>query len=634
VRVLDGGRSTCRAGRWPRAVALIAAFAWLAGAEPAGAVFFSATTNHAVGHHPYSVAVGDFNVDGRPDLATANYDSYDVSLLLGDGSGSFSGATNYPAGRPVSVAVGDFNGDDRPDLATANLTTDSVSVLLGDGAGGFGAATNFAAGNAPRSVAVGDFDGDSQPDLATANQLGNNVSVLRGDGSGGFGARTSYPAGNTPRSVAVGDLNRDGRLDLATANSNGNDVSVLLGDGAGGFGAPANFPVGSSPYPVAVGDLNGDGRPDLATANQSSDNVSVLLGDGSGSFSGPTNYPAGRLAGGVAVGDLDADGRPDLATANQFSADVSVLLGDGSGGFGAPAKFAAGTTPSWLTIGDFDGDDRPDLATANVNSDNVSVLLNRTELAAPTVTIATPADGAQIARGASVLAHYTCVDEPGGSGIASCTGTVAADQPLDTSTLGPKTFTVTASDRAGNTATRTVGYVVVDVTAPTIDAVSPGPDTDYEAGAMILAEYSCADEPGGSGTAACTGTVPSGQPIDTSLGAHVFTISAEDNAGNLASTTISYTASDRVAPEISISSPMGSYRLLRAILSPPRAVFACIDDVGGSGLATCTATADGRPVHHGGSVPVGLGNHTFTVTATDRAGNTRTQTTTYTITLL
>jgi hypothetical protein len=252
----------------------------------------------------------------------------------------------------------------------------------------------------------------------------------------------------------------------------------------------------------------------------------------------------------------------------------------------------------------------------------------------PTVAITSPTEGQAIARNGVVAAQYACADEAAGSGVATCAGAVAAGQPLDTSTLGPKTFGVTATDGAGNTDTKTVAYTVVDVTAPTISAATPGPDTDYAVGATILADYSCADEAGGSGLASCTGTVPSGQPIDTSNGSHVFTINAADNAGNTSSATINYTGSDRVAPQISISSPMGSYGLLRVILAPPRASFACTDNVGGSGLASCTATADGRPVANGGSVPAGLGRHTFSVTAIDGAGNKSTETTTYTITLL
>ncbi len=252
----------------------------------------------------------------------------------------------------------------------------------------------------------------------------------------------------------------------------------------------------------------------------------------------------------------------------------------------------------------------------------------------PTAAIDSPLDGQSVARNQVVSAQYTCADEPGGSGIASCTGTVPVGAAIDTATLGHRTFSVTATDGAGNTTTVTAEYIVVDATAPTIDAVSPGPDGVYEAGATIVADYSCSDEAGGSGLATCAGSVPDGQPIDTSLGTHLFTINASDNAGNLASQTINYAAADRVAPRISISSPMGSYGLLHLLLSPPRAQFSCADDVGASGLATCAASVDGRPVANGAAVPTGFGSHTLTVTAGDNAGNTRTQTTTYTIGLL
>ena len=141
---------------------------------------FDAATSFAAGTQPFSVAVGDFNGDNKPDLAVANAGSNNVSVLLGNGLGGFGAATNFAAGtNPQSVGVGDFNGDNKPDLAVANAGSNNVSVLLGNGMGGFGAATNFAAGTGPISVAVGDFNGDNKPDLAVANPNSNNVSVLR-----------------------------------------------------------------------------------------------------------------------------------------------------------------------------------------------------------------------------------------------------------------------------------------------------------------------------------------------------------------------------------------------------------------------------------------------------------------------
>jgi hypothetical protein len=175
------------------------------------------------------------------------------------------------------VTVGDFNGDGKSDLATANRTNDNVSVLLGTGTGSFGTATNFAVGSSPYSVTVGDFNGDGKSDLATANLSSNNVSVLLGTGTGSFGTATNFTVGISPRSVTVGDFNGDGKSDLAVANYASNNVSVLLGTGTGSFGTATNFSVGNRPLSVTVGDFNGDGKSDLATANYNGGNVSVLL---------------------------------------------------------------------------------------------------------------------------------------------------------------------------------------------------------------------------------------------------------------------------------------------------------------------------------------------------------------------
>ena len=145
-----------------------------------GAVSFAPPANFGVGSAPQSVAVGDFNGDGKPDLATANQNSSDVSVLLANGSGGFGVAASFAVGlSPVSVSVSDFNGDGKPDLVAANRDASSVSVLLGDGSGAFAAATSLAVGAGPVSVAVSDFNGDGNPDLVTANRDANSASVLR-----------------------------------------------------------------------------------------------------------------------------------------------------------------------------------------------------------------------------------------------------------------------------------------------------------------------------------------------------------------------------------------------------------------------------------------------------------------------
>jgi hypothetical protein len=348
---------------------------------------FTPPTNFAAGSSPISVTVGDFNGDGKSDLAVANRGSNNVSVLLGTGTGSFGAATNFSVGNaPSSVTVGDFNGDGKSDLAVANRYGNNVSVLLGTGTGSFGTATNFSVGIFPVSVTVGDFNGDGKSDLATANGSSNNVSVRLGTGAGSFGTATNFSVGTGPASVTVGDFNGDGKSDLAVANANSSNVSVLLGTGTGSFGPATNFTVGSFPYSVTVGDFNGDGKSDLAVANAGSSNVSVLLGTGTGSFGTATNFTVGTVPRSVTVGDFNGDGKSDLAVANGSNNNVSVLLGTGTGSFGPATNFTVGSSPRSVAVGDFNGDGKSDLATANYNGGNVSVFLNADPTATVTIT--------------------------------------------------------------------------------------------------------------------------------------------------------------------------------------------------------------------------------------------------------
>jgi hypothetical protein len=254
---------------------------------------FTLASSPATGIDPASVAVGDFNGDGKLDLAVANACGNNpncnsggtVSILLGDGTGNFALASSPATGnKPYSVAVGDFNGDGKLDLAVANNGSNTVSILLGDGTGNFTLASSPVTGNSPISVAVADFNGDGKLDLAVANQCGNDpncdsagtVSILLGDGTGNFTLASSPGTGYYPNSVAVGDFNGDGKLDLAVANLDDSTVSILLGDGTGNFTLTSS-PATGNPDSVAVGDFNGDGKQDLAVANFESDSAMVSI---------------------------------------------------------------------------------------------------------------------------------------------------------------------------------------------------------------------------------------------------------------------------------------------------------------------------------------------------------------------
>jgi hypothetical protein len=342
--------------------------------NPTASVTMNLASSPATGSNPFSVAVGDFNGDGKLDLAVANEGSDTVSILLGDGRGNFSLISSPATGvEPRSVAVGDFNKDGKLDLAVANYYN-TVSVLLGDGAGNFTLASSPATGDGPYSVAVGDFNGDGKLDLAVANANSNTVSILLGDGTGSFTLASSPATGSYPESVALGDFNGDGKLDLAVANTGSDTVSILLGDGTGNFSLISSPATGNYPYSVAVGDFNGDGKLDLAVANDGSDTVSILLGDGRGNFSLISSPATGIAPYSVAVGDFNGDSNLDLAVSNA-SDTVSVLLGDGRGNFSLISSPATGSEPYSVAVGDFHGDGRLDLATANFSSGTVSILL-------------------------------------------------------------------------------------------------------------------------------------------------------------------------------------------------------------------------------------------------------------------
>ncbi|MEG4488454.1 DUF4347 domain-containing protein [Microcoleus sp. D2_18a_B4] len=343
---------------------------------------FAAATNFPITYSLRKVASGDFNKDGNLDLAFASTGvNRNVSIALGNGTGQFSAATNLNTSPPTglntwSVAVGDFNKDGNSDLVTANNATNNVSLLLGNGNGTFGAATYFGVGSSPYTVAVADFNGDGNSDLATANRTSNNVSILRGNGNGTFGAATNLSVGSTPYFVVVGDFNKDGKSDLATANSGSNSVSILLQNANGTFAPATNFTVGNRPNYIALGDFNGDKNPDLATSNEGSNNVSILLGNGTGSFSAATNFSVGSQPLAIARGDFNADGKVDLATANNSSNNVSVLFGSGNGSFGTATNFVVGGNPQGIVVGDYNKDGLSDVATANFGGQNTSILLN------------------------------------------------------------------------------------------------------------------------------------------------------------------------------------------------------------------------------------------------------------------
>jgi hypothetical protein len=410
---------------------------------------------HDVDSQPVSVAVDDFNGDGKLDLAVSNRGSNTVSILLGNGDGTFQTAINSSVNNPQSVVAGDFNKDGKLDLAVAKGGSNSVSILFGKGDGTFQTAINSSVNN-PQSVVTGDFNKDGKLDLAVAKGGSNGVSILIGNGNGTFQTAINYSTGTNTTSVTIGDFNKDGKLDLAVSNSGSNSVSILRGNGDGTFQSAMNFGV-NSPQSVAVGDFNKDGKLDLAVAKGGSNGVSILLGKGDGTFQSAINYSAGTNTPSVAVGDFDDDGKLDLAVSNSGSNSVSILLGKGDGTFQNAEDFKVENNPVSVVVGDFNGDSKLDLAVSNSGSNSVSILLNTTSLVnvpgAPTGVTATAGDSqatvsfsAPVSNGGSPITLYTVMSTPG---KITATGATSPIDVLGLTNGTAYTFSVTATNAIG-----------------------------------------------------------------------------------------------------------------------------------------------------------------------------------------
>lgn len=341
---------------------------------------FRPAVSYPAGPGSTAVAIADLDNDGAPDLAvTDTY--YDVVWILqGNGDGSFQAGVDYPLGDgSFSLAIADLDQDGVPDLVSANVDSDDVSTMLGNGDGTFQAAVSHPVGDSPYSLAVADLNLDGAPDLAVTNTSSNDVSVLLGNGNGTFRAAVTYPAGDGPISMAVADLDLDGAPDLAVVDSATNleGITVLMGRGDGTLQPAVSYPVvGLRPTRVSSGDLNDDGAPDLAvTLGGPFGGVSILTGNGDGTLRLASGYTSGDLPSGMAIRDLNGDGTDDLAVANRLSYDVSVLLGNGDGTFRSAVNYAVGDGPQAVAAQDLDGDGAPDLAVAGTYSDELSVLL-------------------------------------------------------------------------------------------------------------------------------------------------------------------------------------------------------------------------------------------------------------------
>ena len=339
---------------------------------------FNVAPSYIGGLGSWWVATADFNGDGRPDFAVANYQSNTISVFIGNGDGTLQNAVDYPVGtQPTNIAAADFNGDGKIDLVVPNHGLSTVSILLGNGNGTFAAATNAGSVPAARNIAVGDFNGDGKKDLAVTGDAANQVNILLGNGNGTFAPRVFYSVVSSPVPVIVGDWNGDGKPDLAVGGF-GNLVSILLNTGTGTFGAAINYPTGA-PQGFAIylasADFDGDSKVDLAISNGGfgsfPGNAAILRGNGDGTFNSATSYNVGQNPTGIAVGDWNGDSKLDLVVGH-VEAPSTIYINDGSGRRYTSLQFGDGKgTVYGFAIADLDRDGRLDIAVARSDAPNV-----------------------------------------------------------------------------------------------------------------------------------------------------------------------------------------------------------------------------------------------------------------------
>ncbi len=329
----------------------------------------------------YGGFASDLDGDGWLDVTIVNEDTSDLRVFLNraDGSGLFHDflVPTFPTGQtPSPSEPSDFNRDGIVDVCVANTTSPNVSILLGNGDGTFAPQQLVTVGNTPRGICVLDADGDGDTDVVNTNNGGNTCSITRNDGTGVFGSATFFDSGGAGEwAVAAADFDEDGILDLAVGAKTSQRIVINTGDGDGTFTVASSTLCGGQVWMVVCGDVNGDGHEDVSSINSSSNNGAFLFGNGTGGLGAAQTYPTDPFALATDLGDLDGDGDLDWVSAS-YNGDWRLFENNGLGGFLFDQEFDAAQAASCSLMFDSDNDGDLDLALIDELADEVVLMEN------------------------------------------------------------------------------------------------------------------------------------------------------------------------------------------------------------------------------------------------------------------
>ncbi len=338
--------------------------------------------SYPVGKNPTSITPADFNGDGFTDLMTTNIGGNTLSLLVGNGDGSFKDQVQINMCKePRALAARDFNGDERLDVAVACSGSDQVAIYYGRAGGAFQEGPRYAVHRTPVSVASDDLNGDQKPDLVVALR-NDKIKIFLGTGGGQFEEGPQYEYGDTPTSVALADLNGDGHVDLAVTNGGpmSSAVSIWIGNGDGTFRDPTDYRTGKRPLGVSFADFNNDRIRDLLVINGDKDTFTIFLGNGNATFQNGKDSGADAGPNFGLAKDFNGDHIPDVAIVNLQSSNLSILFGKGDGTFEYPPRNYR-TKAGPFALAEFHvttkDEEEPGLVTADNGASTVSIFLHR-----------------------------------------------------------------------------------------------------------------------------------------------------------------------------------------------------------------------------------------------------------------